>query len=55
MPSSMDLPDPGMEPASPVFPALLEILYPLSDLGSPTNRNTEIQRWQEERYGQDGE
>ena len=35
MPAPGDLPDPGIEPVSPVSPALQEDLYPLSHLGSP--------------------
>ena len=35
MPSSMDLPDPGMEPTSPVFPALLADSLPTERPGKP--------------------
>ena len=35
MPSSRDLPDPGIEPKSPVAPALQADSLPLSHVGSP--------------------
>ena len=35
MPSSRDLPDPGIKPTSPVAPALQEDSLPLSNQGKP--------------------
>ena len=43
-PSPGDLPDPGMEPASPVAPALAGGFFTLSHLGSPTKAQDPAER-----------